>query len=384
MLKIEVPRAELKSALQTVAIGIEGGEDDKLTTHYTFRVTDGKVEMLAAGPRVFASYQLEGTKCSADTGSFTVPGWRLKGWVDVVTDDTLSLEHENAVTRLVSTKGSGKVQSLDASQFPYWDSTLAGASLTATVDPKPFLTGMDYAKRFTSDQDTKNPTLVLVECRNGMLHATDTLAFSLVEVPGLTNLKIRVNNKDVSSVNAFMGLVGDGNKVEILETEKCQFFRSGNRLLGVSRWMYEFPALNMNRDEPNKASVTVKAADLKSALSYVEKFAKKLDRTAYFSFTEDALGGGTSLNVSAASAANSDERDSVAVSVSASVGLDAFTAAGYTEFRLSRDYLDKVLSAWDATEDITLGLGWTKKNGFARFRRVKDGNDYFTVVVWSK
>ena len=231
LLKIEVPRAELKAALQVVAIGVEGGEDDKLTTHYTFRVTDGKVEILSSGPRVFASYQLENTKCSADTGSFTVPGWRLKGWVDVVTDETVSLEHEDAVTRLVSTKGSGKVQSLDAAQFPYWDATLAGATLTATVDPKPFLTGMDYAKRFTSDQDTKNPTLVLVECRNGLLHATDTLAFSLVEVPGLADVKIRVNNKDVSSVNAFMGLVGDGNKVEILETEKCQFFRSNGKLL---------------------------------------------------------------------------------------------------------------------------------------------------------
>lgn len=383
-LKIEVPTKSLKDALSVVAIGLDSGDDDKLGAHYVVRVKDSQVMILSSTAAIFASSELKDAKVNQPEAMFTIPGWRLQKWAQTVTDETLTIEHANAVTRLISSKGSGKVSSLDPSGFNFWDQTLAATTETATVDAKLLFQALDTVKKFASVQDTSTPQLCAVECQHSALWGMGNAAVSFVAVPGMEKAAIRIFSKHVSAINSFLSFAGNraDGKVVILEHAKCQIFRQGGNLVGVSRWQHAFPAQIVQKaklqcEGKPKATFTLKVKALKEAITYLSTFANKSDMSVYF-LPED-----NSVDVSITSAANTAERDAVTVPTTSVMGLEQLIASNRAEFKLETDIVDKVLSGYDPEDDLTLDLFLSVKSGYCVVRRNKSVDSTF-MLQWSK
>ena len=54
---------------------------------------------------------------------------------------------------------------------------------------------------------------------------------------------------------------------------------------------------------------------------------------------------------------------------------------GYDGFCLSKKYI-KPIAEHFGTGTFRSGVNWTKKNGYVTFRQDRDGDNYFTLVVW--
>jgi hypothetical protein len=292
--------------------------------------------------------------------------------------EQLSIEYDNSVSKLVSSKGVGRVGSLDPTNFQLWDKQVEDATVVSEIDAGVLSNALDYAKRFVSDQETKSPNQCLVEIRNGLMHSTDTVGFSIVEADGFDKLGLRIHGKDIPALLLFLGQF-NGEKIEVLDHDKCQMFRHGDALIGITKWPYPFPSLKLNREDKARTTIHVNPASLREAIQYVSTFAQKTDKTVYFSVDGDQL------VVGAASASGIGDKDTSPVPILKSEGLDVFVSEKPDGFRLSRDHINKVLASFGSSEnEVVLGVGWSPKNGFVRLRRKADGVDYFTAVVWSK
>ena len=378
-MKLFSTKADLDKAIQVATIGIAGGSDDaSLASHYLFRVTDSGVDVLATnGKRALAGATL--TNCTIQDGSegkaFTVAGWRLRQWLQVVPDGALTLDFDSGVVKAAFGKTTTKFASLDPSAFPYWDAVLKDAKVTAKMPYDRLFGALAYVKSFTSDQETRTPHLVATECRDGTLYATDAVSVAVVTVPGLEKAAVRIHGADIPVVLSFLGL-SDTNDVEILEHDKCLFFRRDDgALAGVSRWTHEFPKLKIDKDEKDKCSFTVKVDGLRFALKFLSVSAVKDDDTIYFSFPNDTV------TVSAASAAG--DRESTVIETTTTENLSALSEANHDGFALSRRYVEAILGSFGG-ETLTFGVNWTPKNGYVRFRQDRGGDDYLAIVVWNR
>lgn len=376
-IKVTFLKKDIENALRVAAIGVEGGDESKQGAHIVFRSMDGVLSLLSSGSRVFASVNPATVFLSPGDWSFTVPASRLQKLVSVLSDENAEIvcEHSGGVTTATTSRGKGRWGSLDATLFPYWDKTLQACNLTATVKSKELLTALDYSKKFVSDQDTKNPNLCAVECRDGLLNSIDGVALSLVEVSALAKATLRINGKDISSVNAFLGQFADED-VEVLEHDKCQIFRHGNALVGITRWMYPFPQFKPKRDDKDKCSFSIKAKDLREAITISDAFATKDDGVLHLSFDDH-------VNVSVKSASGASDLDTIPVTPIQMVDMEDFNKE-FDEFKITREHVDRLLSVYGPEDEFKVGLFWEKGRGMIRVRRDVDGINYFTVVQWSK
>lgn len=376
-MKVLTSKSALDAAVQVATIGVAGGSDESaLHSHYLFRVTTDRVELLATnGKRTFASAIVSGAVVEGDPVNFTIAAWRLRQWLQVVPDGDITLKYDNAVVKATFGKNTTKFSSVDPSAFPFWDSILSEAEVTVKVPSDRLFGALSYIKPFVSDQETRTPQIVSTECRDSTLFATDTVGVALVHLPGFDAAKFRLHGADIPAALSFLGSKSTGD-VELLEHERCLILRrEDGSLVGISKWTFDFPKLKIDRESPPKCTFTVNVASLQFALKFLSVSAVKNDDAVTFSFE------GNQLKLSAVSAAGDSE--SMAVDTTATESLAAFADAGYSSFTLSRKYLEPLIASLGG-ETLTFGVGWTAKNGFVQFRQGRGGDDFVSIVMWMK
>lgn len=373
---ITVTKRVLDAALKVVSLGVEGSDESKLSSHVIFRLTGGSLELLAAGLRVLASAKIPDATVTGDTdGVFTVASWRLTQWIGFVKnpDELLTVEHKDGVNRLVSSKGSGRTASLDASDFKFWDKSLAESRETTRLPARSLYKAFDFVRRFASDSDTRTPDQCSVQARDGLLWGVNGKVFSNVEIAGTADLAVNVYRKDVSSIMAYLGLLGDDD-VEVVEHPNCQFFRHGDTLVGASRWAHNIPAVGVNRDAKPNSTFTIKAGELAEAINYLATFVVKDDKHLSITF------GPSSVLLGAKSASGGGD-DSVSITPSAK-DVSAFEE-NFNVFYVDRTLLQQAIAGIPADADLEIRLGWTaKKKGAYSIRRNRDGLDTFMIAMW--
>lgn len=379
-MKIKVAKGDLESAIQVATIGVGGGEDDNLSTHYLFRNRDGKVELLASnGQRLLASAQVVAAEITdADDGAaFTVAGWRLRQWLGAVGDEVLTLEFKDGIVRASAARGSIRFGSLNPKDFPFWDDTLKAAKSVAKIPSARLSNVLAYCRNFVSAEENRSPQMAATECRQGTFNATDAVSVSLVTVPGLEDSSMRVHGKDAAAVISFLGLKGS-DEVEILEHDRCLFLRRGDgSLLGVSRWMHDFPNLKLDKNEQDRCWFSVSTEDLTSAMRFLSASAVKGDMNLHFRFDNGKM------VLSMTSASGAGDQDEQAIQCIEHENMDLLANEGYTEFVLSKKYVE-IIAAQFGQDTLKFGVSWTKRNGYVRFRHERDGDDYLTIVVWAR
>lgn len=390
-MKIKVKKRNLDAALQCTTLAVGGNEDASMTSYYLIRhnLSTGATSMLTQdGKRLVAESPIQ--ECTVETDAtgewdgFMVPGWRVRLWLGAIDDgeEMLTLERLPDHSIKVSAKrGSGKFGSLNWKDFPFWDTTRAEAKLVTTMGAAHLTNILSYAKKFVSDQEGRTPGIVAAECVEGVLKATDAVGVISITSPKLKNSTLRIHGKDIPPVLSFLSLVGDG-EVDILEHKRMLFIqRTGTGVqIGASRWIHDFPSLGslvVDESTPSMASFRVNKADLLKAMTYLLAFAKKDDGDISFRFDDP------NIILSMRSGSGSADAEEQTLPCIESTNMDVLHADGRTGFKLTKRYIESIATTF--TEDTMLfRVDVTKKNGYVSFYHNRDGDSYYTCIVWVK
>lgn len=382
-MKIEVAKPDLEAALQVVSIGTASTGSD-LTTHYVFRHDDENgVQVYSSNNRLGCSMPVAGCKVedTEDNDAFTVESWRLNKWIAAVEDTVLSLEFVDGNVKATSPKGSVKFQSLDPSQFSYWDKTLAETKDGTQIAAKRLQAAFSHVKLFISDKDTTTPKLAVTEILNDSLQATDKGALAVVTIDELKKSNLRIHGKDLGQVLAFLSASAD-KTIDVREHDRCLFLvRDDGGLLSVGRPHHAFPDIGLDKKPDDPHWWTVRADDLQSAINALSASASKEDKRLNFRLEKSMV----ALSMTAASG------EKVTLHLEAqekgSGGEDS-VAMPDDGFDIAYPYLLKLLGQWK-DEVIKFGLNpqldkktGKPRGGWVRFREDRDGDDYLTLLVW--
>lgn len=381
-MKIEVAKPDLEAALQVVSIGAASTGSD-LTTHFVFRRReDGIVEVLSNNNRLGCSMPIAGCKVEEDEDdAFTVESWRLNKWISAVEDASLTLELVEGTVKATSPKGSVKFQSLDAAQFPFWDTTFSETSDGTTINAKRLQSALSHVKLFISDKDTTTPKLAVTEVLNESLQATDKGALAVVTIDELKTSNLRIHGKDLGQVLSFLGTCGD-DSVDIKEHERCLFIvRQDGGILSVGRPHHAFPDIQLDKKPDDPHWWSVQKDGLQSAINGLASSASKEDTRLNFHLEGDMIG----LSMTSASG------EKVTLHLDAiehGSAEDAKIDMPPDGFDIAYPYLLKLLGQ-HKNDVVKFGLNpqldkKTKKpkGGWVRFREDRDGDDYLTLLVW--
>lgn len=381
-MKFTATKKSLEVAIQIVTNAVDGSDDAKINSHHLFRMAGGQLEVLSAnGQRILAGAPVVGAvvEGAVDGDAFSVPAHRVRALLSLLKDDDeVSFDSEGGITRVKSPKGAGKMGSLDPKNFPFWDGQLKDAKSVGKVPVKRLADMLSYVKPFISDQETRSPALVATECIGGTLNATDSVGVALVTSPFLKDSTLRIHGGDIPQVLSFLALKG-ADEVELLEHDRVLFFRrdGAGSLIGVARWVQDFPVLKINKEETDKCWFEVDTEELADAMKFLSVWSEKDDGILRFGFE------GTNLVLSVKSASGDAEEDQKKIPFVAHEKMDALKTEGYEGFSLVRKYVETVAEQF-GQKTLRFGVNWAKRNGYVTFRMQRDGDEYFTLVVWSK
>lgn len=389
-MKIKVKKRNLDAALRVATLAIGNGDDSNIAAHYLIRhnLKTGDTSILAQdGKRLLADAPIR--ECSVETDSdtdfdaITVPGWRLRLWLSAIEngEEEITLASQpDGTSKGTAKRGAGKFGSLNPKDWPYWDSTYADAKKVATISGTHLTNILSYTKSFVSDQETRSPGIVAAECRGGTLSATDSVGVLLVKSPALKDSKLRIHGKDIPTLISFLGIAGD-TPIEIWEHDRCIFFKMADgSMIGASRWVHEFPLLsNLDPDpnKPSKGSFRVNTANLLGAMKYLMAFARKDDGDIHFCYKDEKI------ILSMRSGSGGKEDDTQVLECIEATGMDGLKADGTSEFTLTKRYIESVATAF-GEETLLFRVDVTPKNGYVSFFHERDGDNYYTVIVWVK
>lgn len=388
-MKIEIAKGDLDAALQVVSPVAKTSNND-LTAHIVFRRRDnGQVEALSNSGRIGASTLLAGCTVTLsdddDDGKFTVEAARLGKWVAAYKNGVFTLEDEKpGVVRAHGPLGFVKFLSDDPDKFPFWDETLAEATMTMKVSAKRLHAALSYVRMFVSDKDTTNPKLGVTEAIEGALQATDKGALAIVTLAELKDSHLRLHREDLTHVLSFVSGCGDDGVVEVREHDRCLFFmRPDGSVLLVAKTHHAFPAINLDKDAQDPHWWTLQASDLNVSINALAAAASKEDSRLRFQID----GGKVLLSMTA------PDGDRMVHQIDATEpGSQKDASVGLPDdgFDLSNAYLIKVLGQHRG-DAIRFGINpqmdkKTKKlgGGWVRFREERDGDDYLTLLVWQR
>jgi DNA polymerase III sliding clamp (beta) subunit (PCNA family) len=389
-MKIKVKKRNLDAALQVVIIAVGSGDDTDIRTHYLVRYnveTDTTTILSQDGRRLFAEAPILECEVETDVTSgydaFTVPGSRLRQWLSAIEngDEDLTLTSGDGVVKATAKRGTGKFGSLNPKDWPYWDVTYEESKEVARIRGTHLTNIFTYVKNFISDQETRSPGIVATESRDGILNATDSVGVALVCSPDLEKSTLRVHGKDIPSLVSFLGLQDD--EVALREHDRCLFLRRDDgSMVGSTRWIQAFPILGglekkPDPSKPSKASFALNRAEVLGAIKYLSAFAKKDDRSLQFKYAD----GNMTLAMRSGSGSQDDEEQVLACVEH--TGMDELKAEGHGVFTLDKEYVEVVANAFEQ-DAMFFRVEVTKKNGYVCFFHDRDGDSYFTVIVWVK
>lgn len=388
-MKIEVLKSNLTSALSVVATTVSAGTD--LSSHYLFRENKEKLEVLSASARTFSLSSVIAKLSESEPGEvFTVEAWRIERWVSAVPEGVIKISSDGkGEVLLTSGRSKLKLRSLDHSKFPFWDNLVSGAKSVGVVPSISVSKAFDLVKNFVSTEDTTHPALCQVDVLGGVLRATDRKALTLIKLPALPDMNLRIPGRDLSLVSKFLHLKGSSD-IEIKQAARipeagggsCAFFvRQDGSYLGVTCPVLEFPKLEVNQDDPSDFSLSLDLSEFNAALSSLLAGAPKGHHTVTFSLHKESglpclsmpceAGGDVEHPLSNSTVTNPEKFD--------------------TPFTIISSYLNSVFSSFsrassDKTDRIEFGVTKKGRGGFISFKYTDgssgDGNQYFSVILW--
>lgn len=386
-MKIKVKKRNLETAIQFVTIALGSGDDTNLCTYYLLRyqAENTNLSVFAQnGGRISAQAPLIEAIVEAADGDeeFTIPGGRLRSFLSTIKngEEEVTIKFSDNILKISSKRGAGQLPTIDPKGWPHWKEALAEAKTVATMNCMVLSNALSYAKTFVSDQETRQPSIVALDCKKGVLSATDSVGVALIKVPGLIDSNLRVHGKDVPAILSFLGLKGSDD-VEIREQDRSLFLvRGDGSLMGITRWIYDFPvlkSLHTDRNLQSKCFFSLKRDDVIEGIKFISVFAKEKDDRLQCSYENGKV------TFSMESGAGSKEGDEQVLSCVEEDNMSSLIDEGCAKFILSRKYVLAVANTFEQ-DVLKFKVDVAKRNGYVSFFHEKDGAEYFTTLVWIK
>jgi len=376
-MNIEVAKQDLEAALKVVSTTVGSGSD--LSSHYLFRVREGKAEVLSYDMRVFSLAPFTATIDGEDGDAFTVEAWRLDKWISSVGDGVLTLGSDKKGEVIAKGPRSRvKLRSLDASRFPFWDGLLSDSASMGSVSPGVLYREVNFSKNFVSADDTNRPELCQIEAVDGLMQATNRRAVSCVTVRDLPDLALRVPGKDIPTMLRFLSDKNtQENGVDLLQavregnTAAIILRRPDGSYVGFSRPTAALPKLPVDVEKA-EVTMTLNIDEFMDAVAVLLSSAPKGQETVTFSSKDG------SLVVSMPSDAGGVDEYPLVVSQEDGLGEQTFA--------LDYSYIKSIADQFDL-DDMLLGVHRRGRGGYVSFMHEDDatnqtGNQYHTVIVW--
>lgn len=368
-MKIIAAKRDLESTL-AASIGI-GSSGSDLSTHYLFRVKDGKVEVLTSNLRILSTCPLSCQHDGAEGEAFTIEGWRLQKWLSGVGDVAVTFEKVGTEVQASSPKSKIRLASLDPTKFPFWDKTLAASTKIVEMDADRLSSALGYVRLFIDEKGDENkPEIAQAESIKGSLWATDNRVLTLVTMQGMEESKLRMHWKDIGSIQKFLSQ-RNTSKVTILEHEKTTFFlREDGALVGAMRPLVAFPTLTVDRDHQAPFNWEIRTADLLSGIQCLSASADKDNTWIKFRYDKD----NNKMVLSVMASAGGEDHYPVEC-------LSQKDAAEVPEFWMNHKHLTNIIGHF-GNDTLTFGLTKQGQSGYTTFRHVAHGDIYLTALVW--
>jgi DNA polymerase III sliding clamp (beta) subunit (PCNA family) len=348
-----------------------------------------EVELLSYSNRVFSGTRIQPELESSDNGCFTVEGRRLVQWITAVpTNEEITVDFDGASTTTYSSLCKGRFQTLDPSNFPFWDQTIREATLVCEIDADRLHRVLSYAKGFVSTDQSKAPHLCVCEFRDGHLLATDRVGLVRITVPGMEKSELRVHFKDLKTLLAFIKNC-KGGTVEILEHDRAAAFRSQEgHIFGESRFRSRFPKISHIGTDNQRCWVMPKG-QLTATIKMLVASAEEEDQNR-LTFHAGPNPGEVNLNIRAATG------DDVMATISCEeVKEDNALDLPSEGFSVSHRYLRTIIGEYgiEVEEEEASSLGEQVKmginvnpqgsgGGFLLFQKKEGEDTYLTVLSW--
>jgi len=400
-MKIEVAKPDLEAALQVASIGISKSINP-LTSHFIFRYQqdDNSIEVLSNSGRQGCSMPLQGANISLDGDHtmFTVEAWRLNKWIAAVEDAVLTLEYKDGVIKATSPKGSVKFQSLDASEFSFWDKSLSEATEGVGIEAKRFQAALNHVKMFIADTETTAPKLSVTEITDGSLRSTDKGSLAEISLEGFEKSNLRLGIKDLGPVMAFLGH-SKSEEVTLREGDNALFVvRHDGGTLTVTRPQYPFPAVVMPSMEDPQHYWILRKDQVVSAIQTAIASAAREDHQVYFKLVKDGVVGVSMKSASgelvtlhletqgSTVPGGEGEED---IKISGDGSREDAVPIPDDGFPVPYPYLLKVLGQWKGDEVkfvITPRIDPETKayrGGYVQFAEKRGEDNFLSLIVWS-
>ena len=376
-MKITFAKRDLDAALKVIGNTVSAGGGD-ITSHYLFRLRDGKVEVLSYSGRTFSSSLVVATVEDGDK-PFTVEAKRISYLLASVADDsTLTIATGDSNDVLIGTgRGKNVFASLDPSLFPYWDDTLAAATKTATIPANRLHDALNHAKTFVYDQEAKAPHLCVAEFRDGCLYSTDQMAVALVKVEGVSGMTIRVFGKDLASAVTFLAGCKD-TEVEVWECDRALFFKKADgSVYGESKFGSRFPDIAVDWSVEDDHWWDLSKQDVLSSIRFLASGARWDDTLLRMGQTEP---GQVFLSMTSAQGKPLSLKLNTTGEGKRGDDVPELPDGG---FPVQHTYVTKVLDGHSG-ETVRFGVSTKGKGGWVRFRDERGSDVYHTTVAWMK
>lgn len=373
---IKIAKNDLEAALKVVSstVGSNGAE---ISGHYLFRYKAGVLTLLSFNNRTFSSCPVVCASDSQGDLMFTSEAWRVQELLNAVPVGTVLIFEPGASEVVVSgARGKLEFSSLNPSSFPFWDDLLAEAKETARLPANRLKRAFDHAAMFISNDEARAPFLCVAEFRKGLLYSTDQIAVSAIKVPGMENSAIRVHEKNIAALRAFLDSAKE-TEISVLEHDRSLFIvRADGATFGESRFGSRFPDFDINWDLEDDYKWSFSKEDFTGNVKFLRCAAVKNDTKLTLK-----IAGEKTLDM--AMKAQSGKPNHVSLESVKMTVKDGALDLPETGVDVSHKHLGLTMGAcWG--ENVTLCVSKREKGGWVRLRDEREGNVYLTTVAWIK
>lgn len=374
MLKTDLAEA-IASAF--VAVGSDSNKDD-LTSHFTFRVRPGGIDVLTYNRICHVRVPVAGMSSGDGEACFSMEAKRLRGCLQSAPGDDIRIQVNNNCSELRVGSWSASIRGLPTARFPFWDKDFEAAKQVARIKVGRLVLTLGYISKFAEQEDTKQPALCAVYVVGGRMQATDARSAAYVDIPEFAGAEFRLYIDAVPRLLNFLRDADPAEEVEVLCQSRYLYVkRQDGAVFGCLVLQTSDPALQspMKATDAAVTNVKVKKEEMARALSFLDSITSEME------FRVGVRTAGNCLKLSMrGEATNQDEV----------VDLDAtYTTQADVQFHLNRSALKQFLANW---KDESVGMDvvllaapkGAAPSGYVRFQDVRDDLEFWSLLSWVK
>jgi DNA polymerase III subunit beta len=315
-MEITVNKSDLLKELTATQGVVERKTTIPILSNFLFEAAEDKLAITATDLDLSLR-----TSCAAKVkkeGSCTIPARKLYDYVKLLPEGEISIKLlENHWVQIRSGRSNTKMVGMARANFPSLPIFPEGPAYKIPAGVlRNLIARTIFAISNEESRYTLNGALMVIKADSIIMVATDGHRLAHIETGGAKfpsvggELKTLVPKKAMAELNSLLGS-SDIEAVDFAKDDSTLFFRVGDRLLTSRQLTGQFPNYEAVLPRDNNTSVTVRCADIASAIQRVAQFADERSGAIRLKLEKDEI------RISSSSTEAGESEDSIETSYKA-------------------------------------------------------------------